>query len=119
MNYLDELSPPYIREKRIDLSLGADSELPAAMRSVLLDVNYDRTFPEGVVLPLLLEIQGPSPASYQRRVFRRVAPQSILFTPREGGPHAVILREVCHNRWWGSLRFDVSGERLSVGQSGT
>lgn len=113
---LDELSPPYVREARFDLTvaLGPDKLLAPirAFTSVVIDVSYARTAPEGVMLPILLEVQGPSAGSYQRREFLRAPPASIIFTPREGGPHLVTLREVAHNRWHGSLRLDVEGERL-------
>ncbi len=114
---LEELSPSYIREPRIALSITLDAVTklapPArAFQPVLLDVDYASTKPEGVVLPLLLEVQGPSPASYQRREFLHAAPDSLVFEPREGGTHLVTLREVAHNRWWGSLRVEVEGERL-------
>lgn len=110
---LEELSPSYVRELRIDLTLNADTpQTPTAFKPLLLDVGYSRCLPEGVMLPLLLEIQGPSSTSYQRRVFSRSAPASVIFTPREGGQHLVTLREAAHNRWFGSLRLSIAGELL-------
>lgn len=109
---LEELSPSYVRERRIDLSLAVDSESPLALRSVLIEVSYSRTMPEGVVLPLVFEVHGPSADSYLRREYLRSAPRNIIFTPREGGRHMVSLREIAHNKWWGSLIFDVAGERI-------
>ncbi len=109
---LEELSPSYIREQRIDLTLNRATPTPQAFAPVLVDMIYARCAPEGVVLPMLLEVQGPSPASYQRRVFTHAPPNSLVFTPREGGRHLVTLREVAHNRWFGSLRLDVGGELL-------
>jgi hypothetical protein len=108
----EELSPGYIREKRIDLTLDPSNTQPSAFQPVLINVSYARTAPQGTMFPLILEVQGPSAESYQKRVFLRVAPGSLIFTPREGGPHKVILREVAHNRWWGSLALDVAGETL-------
>jgi hypothetical protein len=107
---IDELAPQYVREKKLDLSTDPDAEAPRANRSILVTVNYGRTAPDGVSLPLVMEIQGPSPTSYQRRVFSRTRPASVIFTPREGGRHDVILREAAHNRWWGSLALEVAGE---------
>lgn len=108
----EEISPSYIREKRLDLTLDPSITVVRAFQSVLINVSYTRTLPGGVMLPLVLEIQGSSPESYQRREYTRTAPNSIIFTPREGGPHKVVLREVAHNRWWGVLSLDVAGEQL-------
>lgn len=108
----EELSPGYIREKRFDLTLDPSITAVRAFQACLINVSYARAQPGGIMLPLLLEVQGPSPESYQRRVFQRVAPASLIFTPREGGPHKVSLREVAHNRWWGNLALDVAGETL-------
>jgi hypothetical protein len=112
--FLDGISPRYLREARIDLSLDPGDPPPAAFRSTLINISYARTLPEHVVTPLVLVVQGPSAQSYQRRVFGRTPPASVVFTPREGGPHRVILREAAHNRWWGELGLDVAGERLEA-----
>lgn len=109
---LDELAPRYMREDRIDVTLDSLQVRVAALESVLLSVSYQRTLPEGVVLPLIFEVQGPSPSSYQRRVYSRVAPTAVIFTPREGGTHLVVIRENAHNRWFGKLRLDVEGETI-------
>ena len=109
---LDELSPSYIRENRIDVTLNTEARAPQALSPVLIDVKYDRCKPEGVMLPLIFEVQGSSLASYKRVIFAHAAPDSLAFTPIEGGVHTVTLREVAHNRWHGSLRFVVEGEQL-------
>ncbi len=109
---LDFLAPAYVREKRITLELAPDAVL-AAGGPVLLLVSYNKCAPEGVMLPLILDVQGPSESSVQRREFRRAAPGSVIIVPREGGPHVVTLRESAHNRWWGSVSFEVAGDRLS------
>lgn len=109
---IDELSPDYMGAERIALTLDPSQTRVAALESVLVQVDYAKTLPEGVVLPLELVVQGPSAGSYQRRAFTRVAPRTLVFTPREGGPHLVLLREVAHNRWVGKLRLDVEGETL-------
>jgi hypothetical protein len=113
---LDEIAPTYLREQRLDLGLVQESNT-RAFAPVVIEVQYTRTAPEGVMLPLVLEVQGPSPQSYQRRIFSHAAPASIAFTPREGGRHSVILREVAHNRWWGLLELDVEGELLEPAKS--
>lgn len=107
--YIDEMSPPEIRERRLVLSLGSE-DTPIAQRSIVLNIDYSKALPEGVVLPLIFELQGPSRSSYFRRNFIRTIPQVVLVTPREGGLHMATLREFGHNRWWGSLQFEVLGE---------
>jgi hypothetical protein len=111
MATIDELSPAYVRDKRINLTLDVGAR-PRANSSVLVSVSYARTLPEGVALPLVLEVQGPSHRSYVRRDYTRAAPGSVIFTPQEGGPFVVTLREVGHNRWWGSLNLTVEGELI-------
>lgn len=109
-DFLDELSPRYVGEDRISLTLDS-TDTPQAGRALLLNVDYSATMPEGVVLPLILTIVPPSEDQEPEvRVFRRRAPTSIPITPREGGVHLVSLREAAHNRWWGRLRVTVSGE---------
>lgn len=108
MPTLDELAPRLIREKRLDLSLDPEAEPPRSLRPTTVLVSYARTRPEGVMLPLIFEVQGPSSTSYQRRYFIRAAPKAIIFTPKESGRHLVILREAHHHRWWSSLALEVS-----------
>jgi hypothetical protein len=109
---LEEIAPRYVREKRFDLTLDAGISIVRAGASVVVNVSYVRSAPEGAMLPLLLEVQGPSPTSYQRRAYLRTAPASIVFSPREGGPHTLVLRELGHNKWFGTLNLDVEGELL-------
>jgi len=110
---IDELSPAYVREKRFDLGLELGAR-PRANRSLLVTVSYDRAAPEGVMLPLVLEVQGSSAGSYLRREFTRALPSAIIFTPLEGGPFLVTLREVGHNKWFGTLNLSVEGELLEA-----
>lgn len=110
---LDELAPREVRQKRIDLTLSPTDDSPHANRPTTVFVSTTRTLPAGLMLPLIFEVQGPSASSYQRRVFPWHIPKQIVFTPREGGRHLVVLREAAHQRWWGSLAVDVAGEKLS------
>lgn len=110
---LDDLAPAYVRDKRFDLAVEQGAKV-AAGRPLLVTVSYRRALPEGVMLPLLLEVQGPSRASYVRREYTRVAPSSVIFTPQEGGPFVIIIREVAHNKFWGSLNVTVEGELIEA-----
>lgn len=109
-NIIDELSPAYVGEKRITLSLAEDSLLPRAFTPINLDVNYDACDPEGIVPPLELTIVVPTEQDFRRVIFNRSAPSTISFQPREGGRHVVRLGEVGHNRWFGYIEIDVAGE---------
>jgi len=111
MTVLDELSPRYIGEDRLKLSLGEEEAVLQAFRSIVVHVDYTATLPQSVVPPLVLEVSGPSVTSYHRRVFKR-PPASFVFTPLEGGPHTVTFREAAHNRWWGNLKLQIDGEQL-------
>lgn len=108
---LDEICPPYIGEDRLVLQL-QQLGVVRAFEQVAISVDYSATEPEGVVLPLELLIQGPSPQSYVHRVFRRSKPTTLIFTPREGGSHLITLREFAHNKWWGRLVVRVEGQLL-------
>ena len=110
MPTIDELAPRYVREKKLDISTDPDGEAPRMNRPILLTVSYARTLPDGVALPLIMEVQGPSPASYRRVVYDRLRPTTLIFTPREAGRHLVVLREAAHDRWWGSIALTVAGE---------
>jgi hypothetical protein len=109
---LEELSPRTLREDKLDLQLDPSVITPRAFSSVLVNVSYERTLPEGVCLPLIFEAQGPSAGSYVKRIFTRHVPSSVVFTPAEGGPHLVTVREAAHNYWWGKLNLTVEGEQL-------
>lgn len=115
MKLEDEISPGYIRERRIDLQIDPEAPEPAANRSVVIKVSYSRTEPEGLIPPLVMELQGPSASSYLRKVFRS-PPLSLVVTPREGGDFRVVLRELGHNKWWGSVGFSAKGEQLTRGE---
>jgi hypothetical protein len=110
---IDELSPETIGEDKITLALDPATPNPRAFAPVLVSVDYGACAPDGVVLPMELLIQSPSAGNVIRKVFRRTAPLSLAFTPREGGLHGVLLRELGHNRWKGLLRIQVAGDPLT------
>jgi hypothetical protein len=111
----EQITPIYVREKRIKLTLAPD-QIPQAFREVVINVDYSEALPEGVTLPLELVIRGSSKASYRKRTFWHLQPSQIVFAPREGGPHFVYLGEPKHNHWHGVLKFDVIGELLELPQ---
>jgi hypothetical protein len=110
---IDEICPPYVKARRLTLELTAAKTNPTAHKSLLVNVTYDQTSPQGVMVPLVMVVQGPSQRSYQERVFRGRPPTQLVVTPREGGKHLVSLRELYHNRWWGAVEFEVVGDLLT------
>lgn len=107
---VEEISPATMGEDKILLSLDPTILKPRALAPVLINVDYSACDPDGVVLPLELIVQAPSPVNIQRRLFTRIAPTSLSFIPKEGGTHGVMLRELGHNRWTGKLRIEVAGD---------
>lgn len=112
MPTIDELSPREVREKRFDVQVDPEDEPPQAHRPTTILVSYDRALPMGVKLPLVFEVQGPSASSYQHREFLKHPPKTVIFTPKEGGRHLVVIREAGHNRWFGSVAIQVAGEPM-------
>jgi len=119
MSVADEISPKTLGENRLDLTLDVPEGLdalefvPRAHQLISVSVSYARADPDGLVLPLELVVVGPSgTATRQSRYFQRFAPSALTFRPREGGETLVVLRELFHNRWFGSLVFEVEGDEL-------
>jgi hypothetical protein len=113
MAVVDEVSPVTYGQDRILLTLNQETPLVRAFGACLINVDYAATLPAGVVLPLVFTVTSSAgAATYQRKVFRRLAPSVLSFIPREGGPHLVRLAEAHHNRWFGSLTIDVDGSTL-------
>ena len=113
------LSPPYARARVLQLK-PATLELPRAFSPYDLDVGIDPTAGElgalaqrvGLAGEIELIVTGPSESSFFRHVYRRGLPSVVTFTPKEGGKHLVTIREVTHNKWWGSLAVEVLGESV-------
>jgi hypothetical protein len=107
---VDEVSPPDYGQDLITLSL-VPGQTARQFEALLIDVDYSRCAPAGVVLPLVLTVTGESgAATFQRSSFERVAPSQLAVIPREGGRMLVRLGEAHHNRWFGALEVDVLGE---------
>jgi hypothetical protein len=109
MARVDDICAGTLREKRIALALAAPEVPVRALAPVLLAVDYAGTLPDGLALPLVCEVHGPTEDSYSKHEFTRVQPVSLTFVPRRGGRHVIILREAAHHRWWGSLEVEVVG----------
>jgi|SRR6187551_293641 len=116
MAVVDEVSPVTYGQDLIRLTLSQQTPTVRAFAACLIEVDYSKTLPAGIVLPLEFTVTSSGGASTaQRRVYRRLAPSLISFIPREGGPHLVRLAEAHHNRWFGSLLIEVDGSPLKQG----
>jgi hypothetical protein len=56
------------------------------------------------------ELVFASPSGAHELVELADLPLAIMLRAQEGGTHRVTLREVAHNRWWGSTTVDVIGD---------
>lgn len=111
MPIVDEISPDFIGEDRIKLSLSELTPAPRAFSPVQIDVDYsDADDIGGIVRPLELTVTAPTPANFRRRIIRKSLPSSIIIKPQEGGEHLVVLKECGHNKAVGIFVLDVAGE---------
>lgn len=109
----ERIAPDEIGEGRIAVRLADVDAVLSAHVPIVLAIDYSGCLPSGVVLPLVFSVSsGRSVSSFQKRIFSRAAPSSIVWTPVEGGPHLLRFAEAFHNRWQGILRLDIAGERL-------
>lgn len=111
MSVADEICPREIGEDRIDLALNVATSSPQVFEPVIVDVDFSRCAPEGVVLPLEMTVTGPS-GEVTRTYFRRFLPAELSFRPQEGGSTLIRLAELYHNRWFGKLVVDIAGDPL-------
>ena len=111
MPIVDEISPDFIGEDRIKLSLSKNTPSPRAFSPAEIDINYSAAHDiGGIVRPLELTVTAPSPANFQRRIIRNSLPSSIIIKPQEGGEHLVVLKECGHNKVVGIFVLQVAGE---------
>ena len=112
MAFQDDISPSYIGENRITVTLGQPGVVPRAFQLLEILVDYSKCDPEGVMLPLELTLTGPRGNIVDRRYWRKRPLTSTTIRAQEGGQHLVRVAEVAHDRWWGALLINVVGERL-------
>lgn len=106
---IDRLSPATVGEDKI--KLGVDpATLPKVGFVCEVLIDYSKCSPEGVSLPLECVVQGPTAASYMSKMYRAKRPTQFSFFPSEVGEHLVIVREIAHNRWVGTLHITVAGD---------
>jgi hypothetical protein len=112
----EALSPYYIREQRIALSVNADYAMAelTANKPFIIEVDESACAPEGLSGTLELIIAGPSPQSYRvEQLDADEYPSSLPIRLIEGGPHLITLKETAHNKWSGSIHVDAKGSTLT------
>lgn len=114
MSFLDDVSPRYIGEDRLRLTLADPDQILAAFQPVVIAVDYSAAMPEGIMLPLELTVTAPNGSQILRRIYRRFPPPELAFVPRSGGAHLVRFTEQWHNQWWGRLVLEIAGDRIRV-----
>lgn len=106
---IDRFSPATVGEDKIKLAVHSET-IPKVGFVCEIGIDYSKCLPEGASLPIEVVVQGPSEASYRTRTYRSSKPSQFSFTPREVGEHLVLVRELSHNRWLGTVRLTVAGD---------
>lgn len=113
---LDLISPVDMGSDKIVLSVdNLNDGALLVSRPITLLFDYSLAAPNGVVLPLVLQVQPAfgSGVGYVEKVFRRFAPESYAFTVPSAGIYLAVLRECYHQRWQGRILFEVEGDEFS------
>jgi len=109
-SFADTIAPAYLGEQRISLSLSEETGAPTEGAPVIVELDYAKAEPEGVTLPIVCTVFAPSGRALLSRVFTRMLPASLEWSPDEAGPHLVRVGEMFHNLWFGSLIVHVTGD---------
>ena len=116
---IDTIAPTYVRTQIIMLALAHPLAPPQAFRAVDITVTpTGLALTSGLVLPMQLRVTSPSSKltgtfSYVH-TYRHTVPTTVVFVPKEGGMHAIVLMELHHNRFFGALQLSVAGDPLFV-----
>ena len=118
-NLMDILSPVYIGEDRISVTVDTACLPLTAYKPVMLKIDYTATEPEGVNLPMEIIVQpafgaGGKSGGYLQKTFTRNRPTSFVFVPPSPGDYLVLVRETAHNEWQGRLTVTVTGDSYAV-----
>ena len=63
---------------------------------------------QGLAAPF--EVVFAAPSGMHERVELAELPIAIMLRAQEGGTHRVTLREIAHNRWYGTTTIEVDGD---------
>ncbi len=113
---LELISPLTIGEDRIVITVDPASQPLQPQKAITLQFDFTDTLPEGLVLPLDLEVQPAfgEGIGYQRVRFDRYLPQSYAITVALAGQYLILLKETGHNFWQGRILLDVQGDAYNI-----
>jgi len=114
----DRVSPAFVGEDRITVTIDEDSFLAGSLvteRTITARFDYSGAEPEGVALPIIVELQpgfGDGDA-YRRLAFKRFTPETFAFKVTGAGKYFILVKERFHNQWQGRLEIEVEGDPFS------
>ena len=109
---IDVISPAYVGEEKITLSLDPRS-LARVGQPVTLRVDYaaaDRSGGVGVPLVFTVQPEFGDGSEYIQQVFTSTRPSTVTIALSRPGSYLLTLRESARNHWIGRLRLSVEGE---------
>lgn len=111
----DRVSPAYVGEDRIGVTVDEDSFLAGQLvteRNITVRFDYAATAPEGIQLPIIVELQPGfgDGSAYRREAYTRFAPETFAFKVSGAGKYFILIKERFHNQWQGRLEITVEGE---------
>lgn len=114
----DRVSPAFVGEDKIGIQVREESFLAGNLvvqRAITLDFDYSAADPEGIALPLILEIQPEfgDGDEYRRIVFDRFIPPSFTFKVVGAGKYLILLKERFHNLYQGRNTIEITGDPFS------
>lgn len=110
-NTAEELWPDTFGAEALDIAPFDVTARARAFEPYPLVVTLRPTKPftiAGLVPPLELIVAAPS-GRHERTELVEV-PIALVVIPSEGGTHRITVREIAHNRWYGTTEIDVDGE---------
>lgn len=111
----DRVSPAFVGEDKIKIIIDEDSFRAGqlvANHTITARFDYSDADPEGVELPITVELQpgfGDGTA-YRRVVFSRFVPTTFAFKVTGAGKYFILIRERFHNNWQGRIDIEVEGD---------
>ncbi len=119
MSRLDEISPLFIGEDRIKLSIDPALTI-LSDRAVTVDLDYTDAGGIGAVVPPIILTAQPAfgdGTGYVEKIFRGNPPTTFTFRPRGAGEWLIVAKESAHNLWQGRLIIQVEGEEFDAEES--
>ncbi len=111
----DRVSPAFVGEDKITVVVDDVSFLAGSLvtnRAITVRFDYSDADPEGVQLPIIVELQpgfGDGDA-YRRVSFTRFVPETYTFKVTGAGKYFILIKERFHNKWQGRLEVEVEGD---------